>query len=106
MNQSEPKDHRFNSQQGHMPGLWARSPLGVCEGKHTLMFISSFSFPSSLSKNKYVSLLKNSPWARFVPRYSLRDGLGPGLPETHAYGPPRVTDKLGLSRSAMVLLHL
>ena len=23
----EPKDHLFNSQAGHMPGLWARSPV-------------------------------------------------------------------------------
>ena len=26
-----PKGHRFDSQAGHMPGLWARSPVGVCE---------------------------------------------------------------------------
>ena len=25
----EPKDHLFNSQAGHMPGLWARSPVGA-----------------------------------------------------------------------------
>ena len=24
----EPKGHRFDSQPGHMPGLWARSPVG------------------------------------------------------------------------------
>ena len=51
MNQS----YRFNSQSGHMPGLWARSPVGGMweVGNNTLMFLSlSFSFPSHLSKNK------------------------------------------------------
>ena len=24
----EPKGHRFNSQSGHVPGLWARSSVG------------------------------------------------------------------------------
>ena len=25
---AEPKGHQFDSQLGHMPGLWARSPVG------------------------------------------------------------------------------
>ena len=41
----EPKGWWFDSQSGHMPGLWVRSP--------ELMFLSlSFSLPSPLSKNK------------------------------------------------------
>ena len=55
----KPKDHQFNSQSGHMPGLWARSPVrGVWEATNqgiscTLMFLSlSFTLPSTLSKNK------------------------------------------------------
>ena len=44
---------------GHVPGLWARSPVrGMLEAtdgcfSHTLMFLSlSFSFPYPLSRNK------------------------------------------------------
>ena len=38
---------------GHMPGLWARSPVGGLRGNHTLMFLSlSFFHPSPLSTNK------------------------------------------------------
>ena len=40
----------FNSQSMHMPGLWARSPVGgVQETTYTLMFLS---LSSPLSKNK------------------------------------------------------
>ena len=51
----EPKGLLFNSQSGHKPGLWARSPVGgTQEETHTLMFLSlSFSLPS-LSKNKQI----------------------------------------------------
>ena len=54
------KGHWFHSQTGHMPGLWARSPVeGRARGNHTLMFISlSFSFSSSLSKNTLKNLKK------------------------------------------------
>ena len=50
----EEKGCKFDSQSGHMPGLWARSPVGGhMRGNHTLMFLPlSFSFPSLLSKNK------------------------------------------------------
>ena len=54
------KGRRFNSQSGHMPGLWARSLVGgVREAtnpciSHTLMSLSlPFSFPSSLSKGNF-----------------------------------------------------
>ena len=44
------KGRRFDSQSGHIPGLWARQHA---RGNHTLMFVSlSFSLPSPLSKNK------------------------------------------------------
>ena len=53
----EPKGHWFDSQSGHMPGLWARALFGdMWEAtdwciSHTLMFLSlSFSLPSPLSK--------------------------------------------------------
>ena len=49
----EPKGHQFNSQSGHMPGLWARSPVGDTQEATTLMLVSLSSFlPSPLSKNK------------------------------------------------------
>ena len=55
----KPKGRWFNSQSGHMPGLWARSPVrGMWEAtnqciSHTLKFSSlSFSLPPLLSKNK------------------------------------------------------
>ena len=50
----KPKGSRFNSQSGHMPGLWARSPVGRhARGNHTLIFLSlSFSLSSPLIKNK------------------------------------------------------
>ena len=52
----QPKSHWFDSQLGHMPGLWAKFPVGDGE---TLMFLSlSFSLPSPLSKNKWIKSLK------------------------------------------------
>ena len=65
----ELKGCQFNSWSGHMPGFWARSPVGgVWEAadqcfSHTLMFLSlSFSLPSPLSKkiNKTLFLKKGS----------------------------------------------
>ena len=49
-----PKDRWFDSQSGHMPGLWARSLVwGHVRGNHTLLFLSlSFSLLSPLSRNK------------------------------------------------------
>ena len=53
----EPKGRWFNSQSRHMPGLWARSPVGGVQEatcfSHTSIFLSlSLSLPSGLSKNK------------------------------------------------------
>ena len=49
----EPKGHWFDSQSGHMPGLWARSPVGgTREATTHWCFSPSFSFPSPLSENK------------------------------------------------------
>ena len=42
----KPKGRQFNSQSGHMPGLWATSPVGGhSRGNHTLMF-HTLIFPS------------------------------------------------------------
>ena len=58
---SELKGHRFHPPSGHMPGLWARAPVGGVWGatnqlscfSRTWMFLSlSSSFPSPISKNK------------------------------------------------------
>ena len=55
----EPKVHWFNSQSGHMPGLWARSPGGgVLEATIHRCFPLSLSLP--LSKNKRIKPFKNS----------------------------------------------
>ena len=59
------KGRRFDSQSGHMPGLWARSAVGglreaadLCVS-HTSMFLSlSFSFSTPLSKNKKIKSQK------------------------------------------------
>ena len=48
----EPKGCRFNSQSGHMPELWARSPVGGVQEATYRCFSPSFSLPSPLSKNK------------------------------------------------------
>ena len=50
----EPKGHWFDSQSGHMPRLWARSPSRrSARGNHTLMFLSlSPSLLLSLKINK------------------------------------------------------
>ena len=51
----EPKDHRFDSQSGHMPGLWARSPVGGVQEATTYWYFSpslSPSLPLSLKINK------------------------------------------------------
>ena len=46
------KDWRFDSQSGHMPGLQARSPVGVCERQpHTDVSLPLFLLPFP-SKNK------------------------------------------------------
>ncbi|KAF6125441.1 hypothetical protein HJG60_009884 [Phyllostomus discolor] len=54
----KPKGLGLDPQSGHMPGLQARSPVGDVRGttnqciSHVLMFVSSFSLPPLLSKNK------------------------------------------------------
>ena len=52
----KPKGCWFDSQSGHMPGLWDRLPNSGCvRGNHTFMFLTLFfSFPSPLSKNKLI----------------------------------------------------
>ena len=56
----EPKGRQFNSQSGHMPGLWARSSFGgIWEASTHWCFSPSFFLPSLLSKSKYIkSFLK------------------------------------------------
>ena len=49
----DPKDHRFDCQSGHMPGLPARSPVEGAREATTHWCVShSFSLPSLLAKNK------------------------------------------------------
>ena len=49
----EPKSHQFDSPSGHMPGLWARSPVrGAWEATTHWCFSPSFSPSLPLSKNK------------------------------------------------------
>ena len=65
----EPKCCWFDSQSGHMPGLWARSPVGHVRSNYTLMFLSLFPsplpsfFPSFLS---FLSLLPSFPPSFFM----------------------------------------
>ena len=48
----EPKGRQFDSQTGHMPGLWARSPAGMCKRQpHTDVSLPPF-LSLSLSKKK------------------------------------------------------
>ena len=42
----EPKGHWFNSQSGHMPGLWARSPVGGAREETTHWCFSPSLSPS------------------------------------------------------------
>ena len=42
----KPKGHRFNSQLGHMPGLWAGSPVGVMREATNQCFSCTLIFPS------------------------------------------------------------
>ena len=46
------KGRWFNSQSGHLPGLWARSQLGVWERQLIDVSFPLFLFPFPLSKNK------------------------------------------------------
>ena len=53
------KNHWFNSQSGHMPGLQAKFPVGgVQEATTHWCFSPSSSFPSPLSKNKWIKYFK------------------------------------------------
>ena len=61
----EPKGHWFDSQSGHMPGLWARSPVGGAREATTHWCFSlslSLSLPLSLKINKSFKTLKNKMW--------------------------------------------
>ena len=54
------KGLQFDSQSGHMPGLWVWALVRVHTKGSQSMFLSlSFSLPSLLSKNKYIKLKKN-----------------------------------------------
>ena len=44
----EPKGQQFNSQSGHLPGLWARSPVGGMREATTQWCFSPFLSPSLL----------------------------------------------------------
>ena len=58
----EPRGYRFDSQSGHMPGLWAKSPVGGVQGATTHRCLSpslSPSLPLSLKTNK---ILKKKKW--------------------------------------------
>ena len=70
----KPKGCQFNSQSGHMPGLWTRSPVGGhIRGNHTLMFFFlSFSLPSPLSKNKQ-NLFKKIALFDFLNKITLKN---------------------------------
>ena len=51
----EPKGHQLDSQSGHMPGLWSRSPVGAVQEQTTHWCFSPSvppSFPLSLKINK------------------------------------------------------
>ena len=52
---SEPKGRQFDSQSGHMPGLWARSPAWGTQEATTRCFSPSLSpfLPLSLKINKF-----------------------------------------------------
>ena len=56
----EPKGHRFDSWSGHMPGLWARSPVGGARGNQCFSPCLSPSFPLSLKINKILKKKKRS----------------------------------------------
>ena len=43
------KGHKFESQSGHMPVLWVRSPVGVHARGSQLMFLSHINVSLSLS---------------------------------------------------------
>ena len=48
----EPKGHRFSSQSGHMPGLQARSPVGMQDATTHWFFSPSLSPSLSLKRQK------------------------------------------------------
>ena len=56
----KPKGPWFDSQSGHMPGLWARSPVrDACERQPHIAVSLPFSLPSPLSKNKILKKEKS-----------------------------------------------
>ena len=61
----EPNGCQFNSQSGHMPGLWARSPVGDAQEATTHWCFSpslSPSLPLSLKINKLNLKKKKESW--------------------------------------------
>ena len=80
----ESKGHRFDSQSGHMPGLWARSPVeGIQEA--TTHWSLPLSFPSPLSKNNkyFKKMITVSLKDRFTPFSHLWNG---GIRQTTLVG--------------------
>ena len=92
--QCEPKCCRFDSQSGHMPRLWARSPVWGCvRGNHTLMSLSlSPSLPLSLKMDGWNLLKKKNleivwlggPSSRFIMKLHWR--CHPGLQSCQSWG--------------------
>ena len=63
----KPRGHWFNSWSGHMPGLWARSPVGgmqvatsQCFSLTSVFLSLSFSLPPLSHKNKYIKFISIS----------------------------------------------
>ena len=50
------KGRQFDSQSGHMPGLWVQSPLGACAGGSQSMFLSYISVSLPLFLPPFPSL--------------------------------------------------
>ena len=79
----KPRGRWIDPQSGHMPGLWARSPVGGVRANHTLMFLSlSFSLPSSLFKNKYIKSFFSPGW------YGSVDWAMAWQPKGHLFNSP------------------
>ena len=53
------KSHWFDSQSGHMPGLWARSPVGGMQEANDWCFSSSLSLSISISLKIKINLQKS-----------------------------------------------
>ena len=65
----EPRGYRFDSQSGHMPGLWVKSPMGGVRGATTHRCFSpslSPSLPLSLKTNKQNLKKKKMVYWKYV----------------------------------------